>query len=32
LPEHLEHTIDDIVVFGGHIGFAGNRGDSWHEG
>ena len=32
LPEHLQHAIDDVVVFGRHVGFASNGGDSWHEG
>lgn len=31
LTEHLQHIVDDVVVFGVHIGFAGDGGNSWHD-
>jgi hypothetical protein len=31
LTEHLQHAVDDAVVLGGHIGLAGDGGDSWHD-
>src|SRR5262249_44060351 len=31
LSEPLQHAIDNVMVFGRHIGLASNRGDSCHD-
>jgi hypothetical protein len=31
LTEHLQHTVDNVVVLGSHVGLASDGGDSWHD-
>ena len=31
LPEHLQHTVDNVVVLGGYVGLASDGGNSWHD-